>query len=135
MEFMDIDIDLLFARISAPQIGDDFKSLKDDSILKNWDEASILSLNGTRVTDLILELVPNKENFRITLRWIKLWAKNRGIYSNVLGYLGGVAWAILVANICRMYPKLLPNKLLYHFFKVYTKWNWNADNPICIKEI
>jgi poly(A) polymerase len=68
MVFMDVDIDLLFARISAPQISDDLSSLKDDSILKNCDEASILSLNGTRVTDLILELVPHRENFRITLR-------------------------------------------------------------------
>lgn len=35
MVFMDIDIDLLFARISAPQISDELTSLKDDSILKN----------------------------------------------------------------------------------------------------
>ena len=75
MKFRGIDIDLLFARISAPYIRSDMNSLQDDGILKNCDEASILSLNGCRVTDLILELVPNKENFRVLLRWIKLWAK------------------------------------------------------------
>jgi hypothetical protein len=133
MVFMGIDIDLLFARISAPQISDELKSLKDDSILKNCDEASILSLNGTRVTDLILELVPNKDNFRITLRCIKLWAKNRGIYSNVIGYLGGVAWAILCARICQAYPNLKPNKLLYKFFKVFLNWSW--PDPILLCEI
>lgn len=133
MEFMGIEIDLLFARISSPQISDELKSLKDDSILKNCDEASILSLNGTRVTDLILELVPNKDNFRITLRCIKLWAKNRGIYSNVIGYLGGVAWAILCARICQAYPNLKPNKLLYKFFKVFLKWSW--PDPILLCEI
>lgn len=75
MVFMTIDIDLLFARIERPVIEETLTSLKDDSVLKNCDEASILSLNGNRVTDMILELVQDKENFRITLRCIKLWAK------------------------------------------------------------
>ena len=80
---------------------------------------------------MILELVPNKENFRITLRWIKLWAKNRGIYSNVIGYLGGVAWAILWARICQAYPNLKPNKLLYKFFNVFLKWSWPDPILLC----
>ena len=87
------------------------------------------------MTDIILKLVPNQETFKTTLRCIKLWAKNRGIYSNVLGYLGGVAWAILVANICIIFPHLAPNKLLYNFFRFYSQWEWNADNPIHLTEI
>jgi len=85
------------------------------------------------VTDLILELVPNKDSFRITLRCIKLWAKNRGIYSNVIGYLGGVSWAILVSRICKGYPNLKPNKLLYKFFKLYLNWSW--PDPILLCEV
>lgn len=69
------------------------------------------------------------------MRVIKLWAKNRGVYSNVLGYPGGVAWGILVANICIIFPNLEPNKLLNYFFKFYTEWEWNSDNPILLTEL
>ena len=97
MDFDGIDIDLLFARIEAKTINKSVESLQDDNLLKNADKESVLSLNGCRVTDSIFDLVPNRENFKTTLRCIKLWAKNRGIYSNVFGYIGGVGYAILVA--------------------------------------
>lgn len=134
MIYCDIDIDLLFAAVDRKNITDQM-CIKDDNILRDCDLNSVLSLNGFRVTDSILDCVPEKENFKIVLRCIKLWAKNRGIYSNALGYLGGVAWAILVANICKLYPNLPPNKLLYIFFHHYSSWNWAPENPIHICEI
>ena len=110
-------------------------NLLDDNILRNCDKESIRSLNGCRVTDIILKLVPNTENFRTTLRVIKLWAKHRGIYSNVMGYLGGVAWAILTANICIICPYLSPNKLLNYFFRAYSEWDWSSEKPILLTEL
>ncbi|KAK3554624.1 hypothetical protein QTP70_029675 [Hemibagrus guttatus] len=73
-KFDGIEIDLLFARLALQSIPDNL-DLRGDSLLRNLDIRCIRSLNGCRVTDEILYLVPNKENFRLTLRAIKLWAK------------------------------------------------------------
>lgn len=75
MNFDGIEIDLLFARLSLKEIPDNF-DLRDDNLLKNLDPRSVRSLNGCRVTDEILSLVPNIDNFRLALRAIKLWAKS-----------------------------------------------------------
>ncbi|CAG8734914.1 1500_t:CDS:2, partial [Acaulospora colombiana] len=71
-----IPIDFTFARLALAVIPDDLE-LKDDSLLKNLDEKCVRSLNGSRF---------------------------RAVYSNVNGFLGGVAWALLVARVCQLYP-------------------------------
>ena len=100
--FSGVNIDLLFARTAKDSLDPNLSDLSDDHILRKCDTASVLSLNGRRVTDMILELIPpdSVEAFRVTLKCVKLWAKSRGVYSNILGYPGGVALAILVAKVC-----------------------------------
>ncbi|CAG9538851.1 unnamed protein product [Cercopithifilaria johnstoni] len=131
LKYYGIEMDVLFARLALPRVPED-QQLNDDSILRNLDEKSVRSLNGCRVADEILRLVPNVSNFTYALRAIKLWAKNHGIYSNVLGYLGGVSWAILVARTCQLYPNTGPARLVQKFFLLYTKWEW--PHPVVLKE-
>ncbi|XP_064411745.1 poly(A) polymerase gamma isoform X2 [Latimeria chalumnae] len=126
-----IEIDLVFARLAVQTIPDNL-DLRDDSRLRSLDIRCIRSLNGCRVTDEILHLVPNKESFRLTLRAIKLWAKKRGIYSNMLGFLGGVSWAMLVARTCQLYPNAVAGTLVHKFFLVFSKWEW--PNPVLLKQ-
>jgi len=132
LKFCGVPMDLLFARLALTTIPDDI-DLLDVNNLRNLDEKSVLSLNGCRVTDQVLRLVPNITHFRMTLRAIKHWAKKRGVYSNAIGFLGGVSWALLVARICQLYPSALPNTLLSRFFRVYEQWKW--PNPVLLNHI
>ncbi|VVC43164.1 Polymerase, nucleotidyl transferase domain,Poly(A) polymerase, RNA-binding [Cinara cedri] len=125
-----IEIDMLFARLALKEVHED-TDLQQDDLLRNLNPKCVRSLNGYRVTDSILRLVPNRESFKKTLIAIKLWAKRKRVYSNALGYLGGVSWAMLVARICQLYPNAVPATLIHKFFLIFSKWQW--PQPVLLK--
>ncbi|XP_060520044.1 poly(A) polymerase type 3 isoform X2 [Cylas formicarius] len=110
MSFDGIEIDLLFARLLQKEIPDSM-DLRDDNLLKNLDQKCVRSLNGCRVTDEILRLVPNIETFRLALRTIKLWAKTR---------------------TCQLYPNAAAATLVHKFFLIFSKWQW--PQPVLLKQ-
>ncbi|PVU85428.1 hypothetical protein BB559_003529 [Furculomyces boomerangus] len=132
MEFGNVPIDLTFASLHLPSIPEDLELL-DTKVLRNLDEQCIRSINGSRVTDDILRLVPDVKTFRESLRCIKLWAKKRGVYSNSMGFLGGVAWAMLVARVCQLYPNAAAGSIISRFFRIMYRWNW--PQPVLLKPI
>ncbi|KAI9633303.1 putative polynucleotide adenylyltransferase [Dioszegia hungarica] len=127
-----VEVDLLFARVNLAEAGDKL-DIEKDEILRGVDDASQRSLNGPRVTDMILNLVPDVAIYRTALRAIRLWAKRRGIYSNVLGFPGGVAWSLLAARICQLYPTAAPAVIVGKFFPIYYQWRW--PDPVMLKKI
>ena len=152
LELSGISIDLLYARLILPTIPLNL-DLKNNDYLRGLEEREVRSLNGTRVTDEILELVPQQKTFRFALRAIKLWAQRkssydmparelsfnfltitgRAIYANVVGFPGGVAWAMLVARVCQLYPQATGSVIVGKFFRIMNKWAW--PQPVLLKPI
>ena len=106
----------------------------DDTDLIGLDEAGVRSLNGCRVAQFLLEIVPDIDKFRLVLRTVKEWASCHGLYANVLGYLGGVNWAILVAKICMVHPEeMAVPELLHSFMKTYAAYDWSR--PVTLAKL
>lgn len=114
-------IDMIFATFLQDVLPESI-DLLDISCLAGLDEQSVRSLNGCRVAEMILQLVPNEDTFCTALRAIKHWARQRGLYSNILGFLGGVNYAILVAFICQRYIHACPATVVQKFFAFYSRW-------------
>ena len=132
IEFAGISIDLIFARLDIPRVPRDL-TLDDKNLLKNIDEKDLRALSGTRVTDEILQLVPKPTVFKHALRCIKMWAQQRAVYGNIFGFPGGVAWAMLVARICQLYPNAVSAVIVEKFFHIYSQWAW--PQPVLLKQI
>ncbi|KAF4740448.1 hypothetical protein FOZ63_025201 [Perkinsus olseni] len=131
MKCMDVDVDVLFCGLAHPLDGP-LLDPSDDNLLCDMDDKSARSINGVRVSDAIKACVPNFDHFLGALRMIRAWARRRGIYSNALGYLGGVSWAILVARVCQLFPNMGPSQLVVRFFRVYSRWNWDPSEGAVI---
>ena len=132
LEYRGISIDLIFASLQQSSVPLSL-SLDDNTLLRGLDETDLRSLNGTRVTDEILRLVPQQKTFRHALRAIKLWASRRAVYGNVMGFPGGVAWAMMVARICQLYPNATGALVTAKFFRLMRGWAW--PSPVQLKNI
>ena len=151
LELSGIEIDLIFARLAVSSVPLNL-DLRDNNLLRGLDERELRSVNGTRVTDELLDLVPQPKTFRTALRAVKLWAQSgshypyhgyydmltalfsgRAVYGNMMAFPGGVAWAMLVARVCQLYPQATGSVIVGKFFRIMSKWAW--PQPVVLKEI
>eukprot|EP00931_Biecheleriopsis_adriatica_P055633 TRINITY_DN32938_c0_g1_i1.p1 TRINITY_DN32938_c0_g1~~TRINITY_DN32938_c0_g1_i1.p1 ORF type:complete len:464 (+),score=106.85 TRINITY_DN32938_c0_g1_i1:49-1440(+) len=85
---------------------------------------SMSALYAWQVNAQILAGVPNVDNFRQLFSLVRHWAKQRGIYGGLFGFLHGTAWAICSARICQMNPSLGIFELVEAFFQRLSRWDW-----------
>ena len=126
-DWLGINIDLLFARLNINSVPPDF-DIDNDTVLDGADSATEKSLNGPRVTNLIASFVNGTQEryqcFLTVVRCVRKWAKARGLYSNKMGYWGGVNCNIAVALTVQLYPNACPASLLRRLFLVFKTWRW-----------
>ena len=134
VKFREMSVDLLAARVPQQYLEPEIETIDENSI---WlvEEKCMKSMNGVRVADRILSLVPDCETFRIATRMIKYWAMQRMIYSNAMGYVGGVSWALMVAKICQYYPYVSAKEIVYRFFQAFAGWSWEENKPVTLAGI
>ncbi|OIW13755.1 hypothetical protein TanjilG_17934 [Lupinus angustifolius] len=130
-KFDGISVDLPYARLRVLYVPENVDIL-NPFFLRNIDDTSWKSLSGVRANKRILQLVPNVEKFQSLLRILKFWAKRRGLYGALLGYLGGIHLAILAAYVCLRHPDATLNALTTNFFRTFAFWPW--PKPVSLHE-
>lgn len=130
--YENVDLDLIFVSLRVNSVSRN-PDLRDPAMSNGLDMGEIRSMNGPLVADDILALVPQTKTFRFALRAVKLWARNRGCYGSVFGFPGGVAWALMVARICQLYPYACGSTILSKFFRLMSEWSWHR--PVHLKVI
>ena len=76
------DFDLNFTRLAISSVPFEL-DIKNTDYLRGLDDRELRALNGPRVADELMQLVPQKITFRTALRAIKLWAQSTFIFWQV----------------------------------------------------
>ncbi|KAF7635929.1 PAP_central domain-containing protein, partial [Meloidogyne graminicola] len=129
----EIDVDLIYAQIPFQNIPKNFDILNNEIISKNKEKRSIYGLAYLRSLLKIVEITQNKDLFVSLMRILKIWLKNRLIYSNIAGYLSGASLAVMSAKICQIYPNATLTFALKQFFIIYRLWGW--PQPLLIQKL
>lgn len=121
--YMAVSFDLLWCQTNTNCIPCNL--LWDEAVVRGLSPPQGRSLNGIRVTETIQRMAPNRpEDFRLALRFVRCWAKARGLYGNVFGFPGGVAWAILLTKVCLWFPRACASALVRKFFRLWSGWDF-----------
>ncbi|KAK3292335.1 2'-5' RNA ligase superfamily-domain-containing protein [Chaetomium fimeti] len=90
---------------------------------------TLAKLKAIRDTDYLARSLPDLATFRLAHRFIKTWAKSRGIYAARFGFLSGIQISILLARVHKLLARetgapSTAETLLATFFAHYATFDW-----------
>ncbi|KFY98819.1 hypothetical protein V500_01547 [Pseudogymnoascus sp. VKM F-4518 (FW-2643)] len=92
---------------------------------------SLRKLQAFRDLDYIQRTIPDLAAFRISCRFIRLWAQQRGIYSSKFGYLGGIHITMMLSRICKLLFRdagaITAADIICMFFNHYANFDWKTE--------
>ncbi|KAK3390399.1 2'-5' RNA ligase superfamily-domain-containing protein [Podospora didyma] len=128
LEIQDVKMDLQYC--PAASVAEEWPlALRSPSSLL-LPAQTLSKLKAIREADYLRRSVPDIVTFRLAHRFIKTWAKSRGIYTARFGFLGGHQISLLLARVCKLVPhaaSVSVGDLLVTFFAHYAGFNWARD--------
>ncbi|KAK4043344.1 2'-5' RNA ligase superfamily-domain-containing protein [Parachaetomium inaequale] len=93
---------------------------------------TLSKLKAIRDIDYLRRSLPDLSTFRLAHRFLKTWAKSRGIYAARFGFLSGIQIAILLARVHKLLTHKLgtlpsPETLITTFFTHYATFDWSTQ--------
>ncbi|KAK4217804.1 hypothetical protein QBC37DRAFT_413975 [Rhypophila decipiens] len=95
---------------------------------------TLSKLKALRDVDYLRRSIPDLPSFRLAHRFVKTWAKFRGIYTARFGFLGGIHISILLARVHKLLVRDNINPgmisvpdLLTTFFTHYANFDWDKN--------
>ncbi|KAL2177246.1 2'-5' RNA ligase superfamily-domain-containing protein [Thermothelomyces heterothallicus CBS 202.75] len=93
---------------------------------------TLSKLKAIRDADYLRRSVPDLTTFRLAHRFVKTWAKSRGIYAARFGFLSGIQISVLLARVQKLLAREVgapptPEALIATFFHHYAAFDWSAQ--------
>ncbi|KAJ9133778.1 Nuclear poly(A) polymerase 1 [Coniochaeta hoffmannii] len=93
---------------------------------------TLSKLKAVRDMDYLRRSVPDLAKFRVAHRFVRTWARSRGIYSARFGYLGGMQISVLLARVHKLLardnnPGVSVPDVLTTFFRHYAEFDWKKE--------
>ncbi|KAL7270616.1 hypothetical protein RUND412_006673 [Rhizina undulata] len=132
----DLNVDLQYCQsLTMVESWPSIRYRRPEDPLFGLPATTLKAVNAYRDAEYLMRTIPNLKPFRLAHRIIKLWAKNCGIFSAKLGYLGGFHITLMLARVCKLaeyqiigsFKELSAAEIVRAFFRYYSKFDWERE--------